>query len=379
MNVYAVYKADSYDDIYSVVEKHFEVHNIKDELKSDMHVLIKPNLVTDKEAVFSVTTNPLFVLAVVRYLKKEGINKITVADCPGGGLLLFSKIQDVYEKCGYDILAEVAELNVDFDGVDIRCADEFENKRFNVIKPIVEADYIINVPKFKTHNTTCITAGVKNLFGCIPGLQKPEFHAKYPKIDDFSNMLVELAATVKPNFTIVDAVDIMEGNGPTNGKKRHLGLTFSSKDVFGLDKFIADFLGIPNELVGTLRASQKLNLLRSSYEIVGDSDFRLEQPVLLPEYISADSFDKKVFARFKTLFQKIDEAIFVKYPQMNSACIGCGKCVLTCPQGALSNNQGNISLNKSLCIGCMCCDEVCPQAAVDIKKQTVFRKKGNNQ
>ena len=64
---------------------------------------------------------------------------------------------------------------------------------------------------------------------------------------------------------------------------------------------------------------------------------------------------------------------------MNSACIGCGKCVLTCPQDALSNNHGNISVNKSLCIGCMCCDEVCPNAAVDIKKQTVFRKKGNNQ
>ena len=51
-------------------------------------------------------------------------------------------------------------------------------------------------------------------------------------------MLAELAATVKPDFTLVDAIDIMEGNGPTNGKKRYLGLTFSGKNVFGLDEFI---------------------------------------------------------------------------------------------------------------------------------------------
>ena len=99
--VVSVFKADNYDDIYSAVEKHFELHDIKSELNADMHVVIKPNLVTDKDSVFSVTTNPLFVAAVVRYLREKGYKNLTVADCPGGALLLFSQMEDVYRKCGY--------------------------------------------------------------------------------------------------------------------------------------------------------------------------------------------------------------------------------------------------------------------------------------
>ena len=368
MNNYAVYKADNYDDIYPIIEKHFEAHNIRSELSDKTKVLIKPNLVTDKEAVFSVTTNPYFLLAIIKYLKNIGVKNIVVADCPGGGLLFFSKMQDVYKKCGYDILAEFAELNVDFESVDVQCSPNFENKQFNILKVIADADYIINAPKLKTHNATCITAAVKNIFGCIPGLQKPEFHAKYPKTDDFCNMLVELAATVKPNFTIVDAVDIMEGNGPTNGKKRFLGLTFSSKDVFGLDKFIAEFLDIPSDLIGTIRASEKKNFIADKFDTTGDLDFKIINPLVLPELVCAESFDKKVFARIKTLFSKIDDAVFISHPSMNKACVLCRKCIVSCPQKALSIIDRKIILNKKLCIGCMCCDEVCPNGAVDLKK-----------
>ena len=55
-------------------------------------MLLKPNLVTDKEAAFSVTTNPRFVFAVVRCLREIGVENITIADCPGGALLVFSQI-----------------------------------------------------------------------------------------------------------------------------------------------------------------------------------------------------------------------------------------------------------------------------------------------
>ena len=374
MTKYAVYKCNSYDNIYSAVVKHFEAHNITNELSPDMHVVIKANLVTDKNPFFAATTNPDFIYAIIKYLNEIGINRITVADCPGGALLLFSNMQEVYSKCGYSFLEEFAELNTDFTSVKIKCNDNFLNKHFNIIKTVADADYVINAAKFKTHNATCITAGVKNLFGCIPGLEKPEFHAKYPNINDFSNMLVELASTVKPDFTIVDAVDIMEGNGPTNGQRRHLGLTFSSKDVFGIDRFIADTLEIPVDKIATIKASENKGLIPAVYEKVGDTEFDLDNPIILPEIINANSVSEKAGARIRTLFDKIRDKYVKKFPEMNSECTCCCKCVLTCPAKALKNKDNKIIVDTSLCIGCLCCDEVCPNHAVNIIKKIRFKQ-----
>ncbi len=368
MELYSVRICDNYNDVYDVVREHFEVHKVCDSIPRDAKILIKPNLVTDKEAAFSVTTNPLFVSAVVKYLYEKGYENLTVADCPGGALLLFSQMEDVYKKCGYDILREYAVLNTDFEGVDMKSPENSVTKKFNVISAVKNADYIINVPKFKTHNLTGITCAVKNLFGCIPGLQKPQFHAKFPDSADFSNMLVELAMTVKPCFTIVDAVDIMEGNGPTNGKKRHLGLTFAGKNVFGLDSFVANFLSVPGDKIGTVVQSEKKNLIPSDFTVYGDKDFTLKQPLLLPESIRAENTYGKIRAKVNTLFAKISDTVFTCYPEMNEKCTACCKCVLTCPRKALTKKDGKIVLNKKMCIGCMCCDEVCPTSAVDIRK-----------
>lgn len=376
MNSFSVYKYKNYDNVYSVVKKHFEDHNILSELSADTHVLIKPNLVTDKNAAFSVTTNPVFVYSVAQYLRENGIENITVADCPGGALLVFSKMSEVFERCGFAPVSEIAKLNCDFESRDVECDNEFVNKKFNIINAIADADYIINVPKLKTHNQTCITAGVKNLFGSIPGMQKPEFHARYPKSEDFANMLVELAATVKPDFTIVDAIEIMEGNGPTNGKKRHLGLTFSGKDVFGLDKFIAEFLNIPTNKISTVTAAEKKGWNPDEYSVIGDKDFQLDSPILLPEFIRADTLGRKINSRIRTLTVKISDALLMSYPIMNEKCTQCCKCVLTCPQKALTNKDKKITLDINKCIGCLCCDEVCPNAAVTIKRKIKKRNQG---
>lgn len=375
MNTFAVFKTENYDDetLYTAVKKHLEIHNIKDEFPKNARVLLKPNLVTDKEAAFSVTTNPRFVFAVIRCLYDIGVKNITVADCPGGALLVFSQIQEVYEKTGYSFLADYAYLNTDFTGIDVNSPDGFVNKKFNIIKAVSEADYIINLPKFKTHNITGITAGVKNLFGTVPGLQKPAFHAKYPLAKDFSNMLVELAAVVKPNFTIVDAVDIMEGNGPTNGKKRYLGLTFSGKDVFTLDSFIAKTLGIAQETVPTITAAKAKGFVDEKYLTVGDTDFATETPILLSELTRADTAGGKIAARISTLLDKAQDAVFMQYPQMNEKCILCKKCIVTCPKKALSIREKRVVLDRKKCIGCLCCDEVCTNGAVDIRKKLKTR------
>lgn len=375
MQSLAVYKTESYEDevLYNAIKKHFDAHNIAREIPEDAKVLLKPNLVTDKEAAFSVTTNPRFVFAVIRCLREIGVKDITIADCPGGALLLFSQMQDVYKKTGYSFLSEYAVLNTDFESSDVLTESGFTNKKFNIINAVNDADYIINLPKLKTHNMTCITAAVKNLFGVIPGLQKPAFHAKYPSAKDFSNMLVELAATVKTDFTIVDAIDIMEGNGPTNGRKRYLGLTFSGKDIFTLDKFIVNTIGVAEDKVPTIAASARKGFIDNELITKGDTDFVVSSPIVLPDVKNADTSGKKITARVGSLVQKMSDAVFMKYPQMNDKCILCKKCIVTCPKKALKIADKTVQLDKKKCIGCLCCDEVCVNGAVDIKKKIKMR------
>ncbi|MEE1010574.1 MAG: DUF362 domain-containing protein [Acutalibacteraceae bacterium] len=378
MSKCAIFKAENYSDelLFSVVKKHFEAHGIENEIPKNGKVVLKPNLLADKESVFSVTTNPRFVYAVIRYLKQIGVKDITVADSPGGSALLFTQMQDLYKKCEYDFLSEYAKLNVDFDSRDVTSPDGFKNKKFNIMSVIADADYIINIPKLKTHNITCMTASVKNLFGCIPGLQKPAFHAKYPNADDFSNMLIELAATVKPDFTIVDAIDIMEGNGPANGKRRHIGVTFSSKDVFILDKFIAQTVEIPLDTIKTINASDKKGFLNNTVEAIGDIDFKIDHPVVLPDPIGAKNSKNKLAGNIKLLRSKVNDTFFNIYPEMNDKCVLCRKCVMTCPKQALSIENKKVVLNKKVCIGCLCCDECCPKGAVNIRKKFSIRKQG---
>ena len=100
---------------------------------------------------------------------------------------------------------------------------------FQIITPVLEADYIINCAKLKTHALMAMTAAVKNMFGSVPGIKKAEYHCTKSTIEPFTKMLLDLHETVKPHLNLVDAIDCMEGNGPSGGTVRHMGYTLAFK------------------------------------------------------------------------------------------------------------------------------------------------------
>jgi uncharacterized protein (DUF362 family) len=81
----------------------------------------------------------------------------------------------------------------------------------------------VDVAKLKTHAMTGLSGAVKNMFGAIPGLLKPEMHCRFPQKEDFSAMLVDLCEAVRPSVCFVDAIVGMEGNGPSGGTPRFVG------------------------------------------------------------------------------------------------------------------------------------------------------------
>ena len=52
--------------------------------------------------------------------------------------------------------------------------EQFYEQRTAYSEKPVEADVVLNLAKLKTHTQMMLTLGVKNLFGCIVGLKKPE-------------------------------------------------------------------------------------------------------------------------------------------------------------------------------------------------------------
>ena len=124
------------------------------------------------------------------------------------------------------------------------------------------------VSKLKTHLYTRMTGGTKNLFGLIPGLEKPTFHARFPDHEIFAKTLVDLNICMKPVLQIMDAVDIMEGNGPMSGKPAHLGAICASRDYTAIDVVAARLIGFDPCSIGTIRAAIEKGLIDESCEQV---------------------------------------------------------------------------------------------------------------
>ncbi|MBE6870876.1 MAG: DUF362 domain-containing protein [Ruminococcaceae bacterium] len=363
--------SDAYDEalIESKLEKAFDELGVWTELTADKRVLIKPNLVLARKPELAVTTHPAVVCAIAKCLKKHGVNDITVADS-AGGLYTAQALKSIYTAAGYRELEGVLMLNYDTGFAEKTAKGEL-CKSFNLINPVLKADYIINAPKLKTHTMTMLSNGVKNLFGTIPGLQKPELHYKYPNIEDFSKMLVELSATVAPSVTVVDAIDAMEGNGPNSGTKRHVGAVLVSKNMYAADYVAAKYIGLDTDQVQTVKISGQMGLFNADEcELMGEPLPKLDRPFLLPDTRKLDFLDK--LPRFmRKPASVVMKAVLKSVPRIDKEkCVGCGRCAESCPAHIIEiKNKKACIGDKSKCISCFCCHEMCPAHAVKIKRR----------
>ena len=363
-------KVSSYDEeaVFEAVSRHFEALNVASELRPETRIVLKPNLLYGKKPSAGVTTNPAMLKAVIRWLKSHGFENIVVAES-SGGIFTAEYMRGVYSASGLRTPGIEEYLNRDFTYGAKRTAEGFTVKSFNIITPILEADYIINLPKLKTHAMTTVSAGVKNLFGVIPGLQKPDMHRRYPKIDDFAHMLCELCETVRPNLTLLDAIDSMEGNGPGGGTVRHTGLTLCSKDVYALDVTAVRFMGLAPEDMPHLKAAGAMGLLPEEITVTGDEVVPCSPAFKLPDTVKSVGFDDAVPKFLRAPAEKVLDTLLRSYPKVDRAkCVGCGKCAESCPQKIIKIEKGKAAMARKNCISCFCCQEMCRFHAISVKR-----------
>lgn len=355
-NIVYVKRADQYiqEQIDASVAEMLDALHVSKMLRPQMNVLIKPNLLAARPPEHAATTHPAVLLAVARYVKKQGVERIVVADSPGG---MFSAgiMKKTYTVCGLNVLEECAELNYD--------TSSGERNGYTLLTPVLNADLIINCAKLKTHGLAVMTAGVKNLFGCIPGLKKPEIHCVKSTADSFSDYLIGLCDTVAPAITVLDAIDCMEGNGPGGGTVKHGGYLMASNSPYALDEQAARFMGIQPAMAPVLRAARKRGKMEAPTVLMGDPLVPSMPPFQLPDAIVRQGSRFSFMRMFRSFCGRQ-----LTYPVVNAEkCIGCGKCAESCPRHLITIQDRKAHMQRKGCIACYCCQEMCPAHAIDAK------------
>lgn len=340
-----------------------------------MRIVIKANLVAAMSPDSCATTHPALVTALVKKLTALGA-KVTVGDSPGG-LFTAAALSHNYRVTGMEeARAAGAELNLNVDSHTVPI-DGLKMRRLTYTDYLDDCDAIIDFAKLKSHGMVGMSAAVKNMYGVIPGLLKPQTHYLYPDVNDFADMLVDINEHFKPRLTLIDAVDCMEGNGPTAGTPRHVGALIAALTPYEADAAAAALIGIDPDGVPTLSAAKRRGLCDndlSSIALYGDP-----HALAVPDFkkVPRKSITFLKGSRFSFLSGPLERILEQRPAVRRAECVGCGKCEKLCPASAIAmEKRGGASvprIDRSRCIRCFCCQEFCPRGAMKVHRSAIVR------
>ena len=343
-----------------------------------MTVGIKANLVSAMKPEECATTHPSLLCALTELLRDRGA-KVIIGDSPGG-VYTAAFVNHVYSASGMSACeAAGAELNRDLGVVDTSFPEARVLKSFTYTSWLDSCDAIIDFCKLKSHGMMGMSAAAKNLFGVIPGTMKPEYHFRFPNMSDFAHMLVDINDYFadKVKLCLVDAIEGMEGNGPTKGTPRHIGLLLASTSPHTVDAVCCQLIGLTEDAVPTLLAARERGLLPDEVNLltVGTA----EGKTTVGDYTIKDFEHVAVrhghlFASRGKLVSKTLEALLTSRPQLKaSECVGCAKCESICPAKAITMENKKAVIDRDKCIRCFCCQEFCPTGAMKVHRTWIAR------
>ena len=374
MALVSISKCNSYDskEVQCAVDSCLDkLGGLSSLIKPDDRVLIKPNILIAKPPEEAVTTHPALIEAIIMVIKKAGAVPL-VGDSPGG---LVGNVGEHWKVTGIEEVCNrlnVEILNFESSGVYEK---RINGNHYHIAKPVLDADFIINVPKIKTHGLTILTCAIKNMYGTIPGLTKVNYHKEAPKPSDFAELVVDIFALSKPGLNIVDGIIGMDGNGPSAGNPKEIGVILASTDAIAVDSLICQILGKNPLKVPTNKNAyerglgeadiNKIKVLGYQPDVIDDFKW---PPNIASSLDMVPSFISKGLMKFWWSRPVIDPEV----------CTKCGKCVKNCPVEALSAGVKIPEFDYPECINCMCCMEMCPEKAVKLEKSMLSKLLSRN-
>lgn len=239
-------------------------------------VVLKPNLV-DSIPGSPINTHPILAVATAECFRELGAKEVIVAEGPGHQ----RDTRLVLCESGYEsLLRENGIRFVDLNRDELMSvnlsADYSRLKRLWLPKTILGADFLVSMPKVKTHHWSGVTLSMKNMFGVVPG-NKYGWPKNILHWHGIQESILDLCATVPLHFVIADAIMCMEGNGPLNGLPRHLGSVVLADDPVAADATCARLMGLEPDRVSHIHEAAKF-LGNFSPERVGQMGELARQP-----------------------------------------------------------------------------------------------------
>ncbi len=329
--------------------------------KEGQRILLKPNFLIEAAPGEAITTHPKMIIAIAKILKETGC-KIFVADNPSG-LGSYKSIEKIYKQAGLTDYSELFTLLYNN-------RPPLKKAGFSLSWWTEGFDKIINLPKLKTHDLMGITAGIKNLFGFIPGLTKSQIHKSNPRPEDMAGVILDLYDQIRPQINILDGIISLEGQGPAKkGTPKERGLIMISNSALKMDFILSQIIGLEPKNIPHLRLSLEKKLLNPANITTYPKDISsltIEDFIMNPAQHITEKIPKSLL---KLVTPLINFKLYVK----DNICIRCKRCIQICPQKAITSKEdGKIEIDKEKCILCMCCREVCPTGCIEIRKNFLF-------
>ena len=358
-----------YDEVKRVLLQSFEnLGGVRKFISKGMNVALKPNLLMPCKVSRAATTNPMIVHALADIVQEAGAS-VSIVESPGGPYIK-ANLKAAYKACGMEQVAEKTgiALNYNLELAEVKIPDGVSLKKVEVLKPLVDADLVINLPKLKTHGQMLYTGAVKNMFGAIPGAKKAEYHFKIFSYDLFANALIDIFLGIKPGLSIMDAVIGMDGAGPSAGNPKELGFIAASENVFNLDYTCLNLVGAKPMSVPVIKCAVERGICPSS---INEIEYCGEHPGNFQikdfEMPQVDKLTPMAFSKNR-LFCFLISFVKSRIKFNHEICVGCEICSKNCPAKVIKmvNNYPEVDMSK--CIRCFCCQELCPKKAVTIKR-----------
>ncbi|MCE5184756.1 MAG: DUF362 domain-containing protein [Planctomycetaceae bacterium] len=284
-NVVSVSRCESYEAerIWAALCRLIDnLGGISSFIRPGRRVLIKPNLIVPKPPQIPAQTHPEVVFAVARMVKETGAHVI-IGDSPAWG-----NTRACLHALGVD--ERLLRLGAQIVQLDQPVRTNIDGARVGLSRVALEADIIINLPKFKAHQQLGATFALKNMYGCVCGLggkEKAYWHfLRGHKQEAFCRMIVGVYRRLAPVLTIIDGIIAMEGQGPINGRPRPLGYLVAGADPVACERLCCQLVGFDPNTLPLLQAAAKMGFglpASEPVQIVGD---RFDGPVC-PDFLPA--------------------------------------------------------------------------------------------
>ena len=257
-DVFIVKAAEYGLDLRSLIARGLHELGVTPQEIRGKRILLKPNLVEGSSGHEHINTHPLVIRGVVEAFLSLGAATVVIGEGPANDR---DTLMTLEETGLADVLFEDRIPFIDLNHDNLYSVSN--QTGFNAQKTLTfpstlkNVDWIVSLAKMKTHHWAGVTLSMKNLFGVMPGIAYG-----WPKnllhLGGIDRSIIDINATLKPHFAIVDGITGMQGDGPIMGDPIHSGVLVMGRNLPAVDATCCRVMGIDPNRIPYLKVAESI-------------------------------------------------------------------------------------------------------------------------